>query len=73
MIVIQEMLLRTDSLAGGLIRKAWCVEELRKLKALIFETNAVLVMVNPNTSERRLVEEELYMICSHQIELRRYE
>lgn len=61
LIVLSEILLKED--ARCLIR------ELTKLKALVSSSEALLVLLNPNTSERRLIMSELQLICSRQFEL----
>lgn len=69
-IVIQEILLKSDALAEGPNR---IIDELRKLKKLAILSNSLVVLINPDTPERKFMASELQFICSHQLKLMRYE
>jgi len=43
------------------------IDELRKLHRIVKNTNSRLVLLNPNTSERKRVATELEILCSSQI------
>jgi hypothetical protein len=61
-IVIQEILLRPDA-------SHHIALELRKLHALVNNSDVILALLNPNTSERKRILSELQIICSRQISI----
>jgi len=62
LIVMQDLLLRPDY-------SHHIVAELRKLKTQVGNSNVTLVLLNPDTSERKMILSELEIVCSRQIPL----
>jgi|GEM_PF-6677954 len=60
-IVIYEILLKSDAQI--------VVDELQKLHRVIQSANTKLVLLNPNTTERKRIISELEVLCSRQISL----
>jgi len=63
-IVIYEILLKSDAEEDVL-------HELQKLRVLLKGSKSQLILVNPNTAERRRLAGELEVLCSRQVQLTR--
>lgn len=61
-IVMQDLFLRSDY-------SREIVAELKKLRVQVRSSNVTLVLLNPDTSERKMILSELQTICSRQISL----